>query len=388
MPWALVFQQIYRSRIRVILTGGGIALAMFLLTTLRTVNTSLEGTVKAAGGNRLVVSSAVSLFVFLPKKLLIDMKAVEGVRAVTHWTWFGGVYGGDKKNMFARFACDPATLRDVYGDRTSGRVDFVLTPDEWDAFEADRSSCIIGDGLAEKFKFAVGDTIELEGNIFPGSYSFRVAGIYGRGNEQVDNQTMFFHWTYLDELAGRRGEVSTFTLELEPGVDLARTAREVDALYESSDHRTRTMTEAAFNQMFVSMWGNVPLLFDMIGGAVLFAAFMIALNTMLLTGHERRLATGVLKALGFGNVVIVSLFVVESVLVCGAGGAVGVLASHEIFNVVGVSMLARFFPNFYILPETQALAMTLSVLVGAVSGLVPGVIAARRPVIVALSRHG
>ena len=64
---------------------------------------------------------------------------------------------------------------------------------------------------------------------------------------------------------------------------------------------TTTATEAAFQQMFISMWGNIPLLLTMIGGAVIFAAFLIALNTMLLNGRERRLEFGVLKALGFAD---------------------------------------------------------------------------------------
>jgi putative ABC transport system permease protein len=387
MPWMLLLQQIRRAWFRVLLTGGGIALAIFLMTTLRTINTSLESTVKAAGGNRLVVSSAVSLFVFLPKKVLHELEDIEGVAAVTHWTWFGGIYI-DEKNMFGRFATDPPTLRKVYGDQSPGRVDMVMDDDEWNAFIENRASCVIGTGLAEQYELAVGDTIELKGNIFPGDYAFELVGIYESGSGQFDEQTMFFHWTYMDELAGRRGEVSTFTLQLEPGADLAAVAARVDRAYESSDHRTRTMTEAAFTQMSVSMSGNVPLLFDFIVGAVLFAAFMIALNTMLLQGQERRLDVGVLKALGFGNVTVCMLFVVEGIVVCGLGGAVGGLCSHWIFNVVGVPVVKQFFPLFDILPKTQLLGLGTALAVGGVSGFVPGVLAARMPVIVGLSRHG
>lgn len=387
MPWILLFQQLRRAWFRTLLTGGGVALAIFLMVTLRTVNTSLEKTVEAAGGNRLVVSSAVSLFVYLPKKIENDLRGMQGVRSVTHWTWFGGVYI-DERNMFGRFATDPASLRQVYGDGSAGRVDIQMTDAEWNAFLDNRKSCIVGSGLADRFGFAVGDTIELRGNIFPGTYAFDVAGVYRPGSEQMDDQTMFFHWTYLDEQVGRRGEVSTFTLELEPGTDLGAVAAAVDSLHESSNHRTRTMTEAAFNQMFVSMWGNVPLLLRMIGGAVLFAAFMIALNTMMLTGHERRLQTGVLKALGFPAVVVGGLFVLEGVAVCGLGGAAGVAGAYLVFDVMGVPALKQFFPLFHILPETQVIALSTSVAVGAVSGLVPAWVAVKRPVVEALSRHG
>src|SRR5262249_7095269 len=143
-----------------------------------------------------------------------------------------------------------------------------------------------------------------------------------------------------------------------------------------------------FNQMFISMWGNVPLLLSMIGGAVLFAAFMIALNTMLLNGRERRLEYGVLKALGFGRRVVTVLLVAEGAVVCGVGGIAGVLGAHLMFDVQRVEALERFFPGFHILPETALGAVAVAVGVGLVSGLAPAIVAARTSVVDGLSRRG
>lgn len=385
-PWRVLFGHLKRSWFRGVLTSGGVALAVFLLCTLRTVTTSFDSVVQGAGGNRLVVSSAVSLFVFLPQKLETDLRGTPGVEDVTHWTWFGGVYI-DEKNMFARFATDPRSLRRVYGDQSKGREDLVLSPAAWESFISQKASCIVGQGLVRDYGFAVGDTIELEGNIFPGDWSFDVVGVYEAGSSQMDEQTMFFHWDYLDEASGRPGLVSTYTVQLSPGTDLAAVSREIDARYESSDHRTRTLTEAAFNQMFVSMWGNVPALLALIGGAVLFAAFMIALNTMLLNGEERRLEVGVLKALGFPSRSVALLFLGEGVSLCALGGVVGAVAAHLVFNVMGVPALAKFFPNFEILPETILTGIGIAFAVGLVSGIVPAVVAVKTPVVSALERR-
>ncbi len=385
-PWRLLLAHLRRAWFRVALTAGGVALAVFLLASLRTFVTSLDETVKASGSNRVIVSSAVSLFVFLPSRIEPELRSLPGVREVTHWTWFGGVYV-DPKNMFGRFATDPNTLRNVYGDRSPNDEEIVLTADEWDAFAADRAGCVVGDGIAEQYGFRVGDQIELTGTLFEGDWTFNVRGIYHSGSAQVDNATMFFQWEYLDEKSGRRGEVSTYTVDLEPGADLAAISRAIDARFESSDHRTRTLTEAAFNQMFVSMWGNVPVLLSMIGGAVLFAAFMIALNTMLLHGQERRLEIGVLEALGFPSRVVATLFVAEGVIVCGLGGLVGVAGAHLLFNTFGVPALERFFPAFRILPETELLALLVALAVGAVSGAIPAWVAVRTTVVDALAKR-
>ncbi len=385
-PWRLFFAHLRNAWLRVLLTSAGVALAVFLLTMLRTVITTLDGAVQAAGANRVVVSSAVSLFVFLPRKIEPELRSFPGVREVCDWTWFGGVYI-DEKNMFARFATQPRELRAVFGDRAAGRQDILMPTEQWDAFEADRAGCIVGEDIALKYGWKPGDVIDLIGNLFPGDWHFNVRGIYRPGSGQMDGSTMFFHWDYLDENSGRRGSVSTFTLELDPGTDIAELSRAVDARFESSDHRTRTLTEAAFNQMFVSMWGNLPLLLSMIGGAVLFAAFMIALNTLLLHGQERRLEVGVLRALGFPGHTIAALFLAEGVVVCGAGGFAGVLGSHLLFNVAGVPELDRFFPTFAVLPETQVLALGISLGIGVVSGVLPAWVALRTPVLDALARR-
>jgi putative ABC transport system permease protein len=197
---------------------------------------------------------------------------------------------------------------------------------------------------------------------------------------------MFFHWKYLDESVGRRKEVSLFVLAVEDGFDPGAITREIDDRFESSSHRTRTLTEAAFNQQFISMWGNVTVLLAMIGGAVLFSALMIALNTMLLSERDRRLEVGVLKALGFTDRAVFLLLVAEGVLVCGGGGAVGALAAKVVFDWIGFDALYRFFPAFLILPETLAMAVGASLVVGLVSGVVPAAVAARKPVIEALTR--
>lgn len=386
VPWRLLFAHLRRSWFRTTLTAGGVALAIFLLVLLRTVVTELEAGVKYAGRSRLIVSSAVSLFVELPEKLIVELRSMPGVRSVTHWTWFGGVYV-DEKNMFARFGVDAPSMRRVYGD-LSDKKEIVLSTPEWEAFEEDRKGCIVGAALARQYGFALGDRIPLKGNIWPGDYEFTVRGIYTRGSPQIDEASMFFHWKYMDETVGRRKRVSLFVLDVEPGTDAGLLTREIDERFASSENRTRTLTEAAFNQTFVSMWGNVPILLGMIGGAVLFAAFMIALNTMLLNARDRRSETGVLKALGFPDRAIFVVNASEGVAVCGIGGAAGAFGAWFLFDRVGIDALYRFFPAFAITEETIGIAVATSFGVGLASGVFPAFLSARMKVIDALARFG
>jgi len=388
MPWRLLFAHLRKAWFRTALTAAGVALAIFLLATLRTVVTGLQSAVKDSDARRLIVLSSMGFFKRQPPRFEHELRTVPGVEDVTHWTWFGGVYV-DEKNMFSRFATDPESLGRCYGG--GARADMRMPPEQWDAFAADRRGCIVGAGLVRQFGFKIGDKIEMTGNIFPGQYTFTVRGIYEKGRDQIDESMLFFQWKYLDESVrretGRPADVGIFVLQCARGADMAAVSRDIDDRTASSDHATQTTTEAAFQQMFISMWGNVPLLLSMIGGAVLFAAFMIALNTMLLNGRERRLEFGVLKSLGFPDGVVATLLVAEGAVVSAIGGGAGVTAAHLMFNVGRVQALERFFPGFRILPETALSCVAVAVVVGVVSGAAPAVVAARTSVVAGLSRR-
>jgi putative ABC transport system permease protein len=383
-----------RSLLRTLLTAGSVAVALFLYCSLRTVITSIDRTVTQGNSSRLIVQSAVSLFAHLPISMQGKLEPVAGVKGVTHWTWFGGLYI-DERNFFARFMVDVPTMRRTYGD-LSPKPDMKLVEGSWEEFEKDRTGCIVGRALFDRFRdaegkslFAVGDVVPVLGDIYPGDYRFTVRGIYESVNPNFDQQTMFFHWGYVDEVAGRPGEVSTFTLLLDDPDRAPEVAQTVDDMFRSSATRTQTLTEQAFNMQFKGMWGNIPVFLSFIGGAVLFAAFMVTLNTLLLNGRERITEVGVLKTLGFPGASIGAMNLVEALGLCGLGGAFGTGVALFLFNASPFGrIMDTFVPGFRLVPATAGEAMAIALLLGLVSGAVPGLLAARIPVVSALRRVG
>jgi putative ABC transport system permease protein len=395
IPWVLLPAHARRNLLRTCLTVGSVAIAIFLYGSLRTVVTAIENTVKQANSSRLIVQSAVSLFTHLPISMKGKVESVPGVSAVTHWTWFGGQYRNeDFENFFARFAVDVPGMRRAYGDL--GPEDIFVPPEQWEAFAADRTACLVGRGLVEKYRdaegnslFAPGCVVPLKGNIFPGDYRFTVRGVYQARNPAFDEMTMFFHWDYLDEVVGRTGEVSLFVLYLEDPARATEVAIAVDEMFRSSDSRTRTLTERAFNLQFQGMWGGIVTFLTFIGGAVLFAAFMVTLNTLLLNARERVNEVGVLKTLGFPGASIGAANVLEALALCTAGGALGIGGATLLFNVLPLGKaIEAWIPGFAILPSTAVEGIVIALALGLVAGIVPGVLAARIPVVRALRRIG
>jgi putative ABC transport system permease protein len=383
-----------KTLLRTLLTVGSVAVALFLYCTLRTVITSIDRTVTQGNASRLIVQSSVSLFAHLPISMQKKLEPVPGVTSVTHWTWFGGLYI-EPKNFFARFLVDVPSMRRTYGD-LAPKPDMRLIEGKWEDFEGEKTACIVGKALLERFKdaegkplFSVGSVIPMQGDIYPGDYRLTVRGVYESLNPNFDEQTMFFHWSHVDEMCGRPGEVSTFTLLLEDPSRAPEVAQSVDDMFRNSATRTRTLTEQAFNLQFQGMWGNIPVFLSFIGGAVLFAALMVTLNTLLLNARERIGEVAVLKTLGFPDGSVGALNLIEALVLCVLGGGVGTGLAWYLFNVspVGRSM-DYFVPGFRVVDGTMVEAMAIAFFLGLVSGALPGLLAARIPVVKALRRVG
>lgn len=388
-PWRLILAHLRHTKLRTLLTVASVMVAIFLFCLVRTVVTSLSRSTEGASAQRLVTESAVSLFVNLPIAMYPKIAAMDGVGAVTHWTWFGGVYK-DERNFFARFATDVPALRVIYGDRRTGAGgrpiagDMNLTPEEWTAFESDLQGCVVGRALAAKYGFRIGDAVPLLGNIFPGVYRLNVRGIYTSNVPSFDENSLFFHWKHLQEKSGTN-TVSVYICDLADASRSGDVAAAIDAGFENSSNRTRTLSEKAFQAQFVSMWGRVDLLFTAIAAVVLFATFMITLNTALLSARERVADVGVLKTLGFTSGSILALTLAEGLVICLIGGALAVALCWPLGDALSW-YVRTMLPDFVILPETKALGATLSGVIGLLSGLAPAVMASRLTIVEALRR--
>ena len=361
---------LWRHKRRTFLTVSSIAVALFLFCTLRTVMTSFDAALRASSGTRLVVRHAASLVFPLPLAYRDRLAQVEGVTGVSYGNWFGGIYK-DPKNQFSQMAVDVPTFLRLYPE-----VD--MPADQAAAWRSERTACIVGATLAAKYGWKIGDTVPITGTIYPGDYKFTIRGIYRGKTADVDQNGLFFHWDYLNEMMPdvRKDWVGIYWLEIPNGDLAAAVSARVDALYANSAHPTKTETEKAFQASFISMMGNVSLLMTILGSAILFAILLVTINTMMMAARERTTEIAVLKTLGYGDGLILRLVGAEAVLVSLAGGILGCGAALLIFQRVDFTA-GGMFPNFTVIPETVGFGLLLALAMGLVSGLVPALQAGR-----------
>ena len=364
----LVFKNALRHKLRTSLTILGIMIAVIAFGVLRTVVTVWDSSVDAAAANRLITRQAVSFIFPRPYSYKEKISAVDGVKNVSFANWFGGIYK-DKSNFFARLAVDAETFFDVMQE-------FTISDEELANFKKERNACVIGQDIATQYNIKVGDQMVLDGDIFPGRWEFVVRGIYKPKNKNTDDTQMVFHWTYVDERMRiespvRAGLVGWYIVLISEPNKAAEISDQIDATFKNSSAETKTETEKAFTQGFVSASGAIITAMNFMSFVIIGIIMLVLANTMIMAARERTREYAVLKTLGFSAFHLIGLILGESMLIALIGGGIGVAFTYPIVAGFEQAIPKGFFPFFFIEPITTILAMSAALLIGVLASIFP-----------------
>ena len=380
----LIWATLFRHKTRTFLTLVSIIAAFLLFGMLDAVRTAFDsGSKSLLGVDRLVTSSRYSIIQPLPKALLNQIANVPGVRDVAYANWFGGMYQ-EPKNFVFSYAVSENYL-DVYPE-------IQLSATQRKAFDDTRTGVVIGEALAKKYGWKVGDKIPLQSTIFPRkngdkTWPFDIVGVYSvaKGSANGLDQLFLLHWKYFDEAnAYASHSVGWYVDRLKNPQQADRVGKAIDALSANSDHETKTQTEQAFSASFAKQLGDIGLIVGAIMGAVFFTLILLTGNTMAQAVRERTSELAVLKTIGFSSRSVLGMVLAESVLLLLLGGVVGLgLAA------VLAPMVTKGSGGMVNLPPvgagSWALGIGLMVLIGLVVGALPAWRAMRLNIVDALA---
>jgi putative ABC transport system permease protein len=376
--FGLIRANLFRKKIRFILTIGSFAVALFLFGVLAVVRVAFSGGIDIAGADRLVVINRTSIIQPLPLAYSDKIRRIPGVKELTYANWFGGVYQ-DERNFFPQFAMDVDNWRKVYPE-------FDISEAQWQNFVKDRQGAIAGAATAKRFGWKVGDRIPIKGTFLGGVWEFNLDGIY-HGTRQADDETQFwFQWKRFEEQvpAQYKGHVGWYTVKVDHPDDSLRISKAIDSEFANSPFETHTDTEKAFATGWVKQFGNIQFLIMAIGGVVFFTLLLVTGNTMAIAVRERTGELAVLKAVGYSDRFVLLFVLFESLLIAVIGGALG-LGLAKIFTLGGDP--TRGLLPFFFLPGKAILAgLGVTLAVGAASGVIPAIGAMRLRVVDALRR--
>ncbi|OLC97933.1 MAG: ABC transporter ATP-binding protein [Gemmatimonadetes bacterium 13_1_40CM_2_70_7] len=383
----IVFKNVFRHRLRTVLTMLGIATAVMAFGLIRTIVGAWNAGVAASSANRMITRHSVSFIFPLPLPYRQQLLRVPGVTAVSWANWFGGVYGdpNDFKNFWPRLAIDPETFFDLYPE-------FQVPPDQLAAFKKERNACIIGRKLAQQHGFKIGDAITMEGDIFPGRWEWVVRGIYTGRDQTVDETQMFFQWNYLYEQVqqrepGRPVEAGWYILRVQPPDAMPQVTKTVDEQFLNSRAPTKTESEKAFQQGFVQMSSAIITSLQVISIVIVGIILLVLANTIVMAVRERTREYAVLKTLGFSARHLVVFIFGESLLIAVSGGVLGLALTYPMVAGFGKA-LPTFFPVINVAPLTVVLALGAAVIAGLAAALFPATRVVRTSIVTGLRMVG
>jgi putative ABC transport system permease protein len=379
-----VLKNVLRNKVRSTFTVLSIAISLFLVTLLYGyLEFQDELAATSAQYNRLVVTHRQGLTTLIPVSHVDKVRAIEGVKAASGMSWFGGKYK-EERMTFAQFATDPNAIFTVYDE-------YHVPPDQLSKWQHDRTGCVVGKRIARNKGWKLGDKIVLKGDIYPVDLELMIDAIYD-GEETADLDMLWFQWAYLDEaLKAKRsaiaGMIGIVSLKAESAAVLPEVARRIDKRLVSTDAPSRAMTEQAFQQTFMEMIGNVQAFIRNTALAVVFSLVCVAGNAMAMSLRERTREVAVLKAIGFQRPMVISLILGEAVAIALIGGLLGSFGAKGLFSMIDLSQIPVPGLNMFYIPWMTAIhGLLLAGAIGLLSGIVPAWRAARLSVVDGLRR--
>ena len=373
----LIRRNLFRNPLRAILTMLLMAVIFFFVATLLAILDNFESFSNAGeGANRLVVQSAISLANLLPYAHEQKIRQIPGVVDIAKLQWIGAYYK-EKSNFFANFAIDVDKFPTVFDD-------YKIDPQELAAFQADRRGALVGKELMKRFNWKIGDRITLKRQIFPFDPELTIRGTY---THPVQTTSLFFPMEYFQQSLGNPGQVGTFWVKVSDPKQMAAISQQIDAMFKNSDFPTETFTEKEFQQNFMSMMGNVKLLFTAVSTCAIFMVVLLAAITMSMSARERVTEIAVLKAIGFEQRLVLGIMLTEFILLTVIGGAAGSYGAHFLYGAVDMGKVTQgFLQNFGIHAKTLAVCIATSAAVGLIAGGLPALRASNLRVVDGLRR--
>ena len=380
----LVLANLTRNKLRTVFTGGAIALAVLLVCLLMTMPAGLDQMLdEIASNTRISVHNRAGLVYPMPRSFTRKVRQLDGVVGAMAQTWFGGAFEEQGKVTFPNFAVEAEHLQSVFPD-------YDIAPQAFADFVRYRDGAIVGRKVMRQYGWKVGDRITLKSTVWPVDLDFRIVG-----EIPDDRAPMFwFSQVYLDEALKQAGRVGGLGIagmiwvRVEDPARVNGLMREIDDMARNSEAPTACETEKSFfSNFFGSLQGFVTIIL-IVTALVALCIVFIAANTASMSVRERAGEIAVLKAIGFGRRVIFTTLLAEAALLATASGGLGVLLAVGLTR--GLRVAAGWndglgpLGNFYVGATVVVDGLFLSLFVGMLSGVVPALGAARKPVVEAL----
>jgi putative ABC transport system permease protein len=350
------WKNLWRRRLRTLLTLGGIAMAIGAFIALVGFSRSFEHEwlrLYSSAGTDMVVVERTFLETAIDESLGAKIRALPFVAQVTPM-------------IFNMMDLTPEVNALVFGWMGDSYDFESLTFKSGGRFHDGKAEVILGDVLAENLGKNVGDKLELQGK------SFTVVGIY-HGGSALEAGAVIMPVDQLQEITSLQGKVSGFHLRLRPAPPgesqdqyIKQCQAAIDAVVPGL--RATPASEWASKNQFVELahavaWGtsSIALIVGILGIA----------NTMAMSVFERTREIGILRALGWKSWGVMLLIQVEAVVLGLVGGVVGLGVGWGGLRLLATLPQTASIASASVTPLHLLEGLGISVLSGLLAGAIP-----------------
>ncbi|HAR00066.1 MAG TPA: hypothetical protein DCR61_12005, partial [Verrucomicrobiales bacterium] len=158
---SFILRNALRNKRRAMLSALSVAVSLFLFITLQVTLRELTIPPEDVGASlRIAVRNKVSLAQPLPFRQLQKIEKINGVEAITPFTYFGGLYRNESFTTFAQFAVDPVRFTNVF-------LEAKMADDHLGAWLKNRGSCLVGVDTMKRYNLEIGEKMLLSGTFYP-----------------------------------------------------------------------------------------------------------------------------------------------------------------------------------------------------------------------------
>lgn len=239
---------------------------------------------------------------------------------------------------------DQVTLSGIEPRRMRGvsTIEEDLIAGTLDAVDIDPNGIIIGTGLAEKLALGMGDTISVvspAGNV----RVMRIVGLFRTGNVNYDQSQTFAQLKRVQALVNRPNVANTIVIQ----VDDPYAAREFATRIERmTGYKAVSWQESSEDILSTLIVRNI-IMYTVVGAILVVASFGIY-NVISSVVMEKTRDIAILKSMGFDAGDVGRIFVIEGAFSGFAGSLLGAVAGSAL--IYAVSRVTVRFPG-----ESEAL---------------------------------
>jgi putative ABC transport system permease protein len=380
IPLSYIARNLWARRLTTALTAGGLALVVFVFATVLMLDAGLKRTLVSTGEYDNVVAIRKGADTEVQSGITrMQAAVIESLPEVA--------LGPDGRRLASKETVVLISLRKAGTSKPSNVVIRGISPQglelrpqvklaEGRRFSPGSSEVIAGSSISKGF-----EGTRVGGVLHFAQRDWNVVGTFDAGGSGFDSEI----WGDADQLmqAFRRTGYSSVIVRLAAGTDFDRFRADVDG-------DPRLTNEVKRERTFYSDQSRALSTFINILGLALTAIFSIgatigAMITMYASVSNRVAEIGTLRALGFRRRNVLSAFLVESLLLGLAGGAVGLalasLMQFASFSTTNFQTFAELAFRFTLTPGIAAATLGFSMAMGLLGGFLPAVRAARMNIV-------